>query len=97
MLAQRQPSFKECVTAHWSSGLAPKMIGAKFITEAAASASGGGVGERSMLGRRATVRTSGACRREYAGMSSEKTGEIPVRRKPKVSWAMSISSGSVGA
>ena len=29
MLAQRQPSFKECVTAHWPSDLAPKMIGAK--------------------------------------------------------------------
>ena len=28
MLAQRQPSFKECVTAHWSSDSAPKMIGA---------------------------------------------------------------------
>ena len=28
MLAQRQPSFKECVTAHWSSDLAPKMNGA---------------------------------------------------------------------
>ena len=34
MLAQRQPSFKECVTAHWSSGLAPKIIGAKHSTEA---------------------------------------------------------------
>ena len=29
MLAQRQPSFKECVTAHWSSDFAPKMIGAQ--------------------------------------------------------------------
>ena len=28
MLAQRQPSFKECVTAHWSSDSAPKIIGA---------------------------------------------------------------------
>jgi hypothetical protein len=28
MLAQRQPPFKECVTAHWSSDFAPKMIGA---------------------------------------------------------------------
>ncbi len=28
MLAQRQPSFKECVTAHWSSDFAPKMNGA---------------------------------------------------------------------
>jgi len=23
MLAQKQPSFKECVIAHWSSGVAP--------------------------------------------------------------------------
>jgi hypothetical protein len=29
MLAQRQPSFKECVTAHWSSDFAPKMTGAQ--------------------------------------------------------------------
>ena len=29
MLAQRQPPFKECVTAHWPSGFAPKMIGAQ--------------------------------------------------------------------
>ncbi len=36
MLAQRQPSFKECVTAHWSSGFAPTMIGAKLVTEATA-------------------------------------------------------------
>ena len=24
-LAQKQPSLKECVTAHWSSGSAPRM------------------------------------------------------------------------
>ena len=27
-------SFKECVIAHWSSDSAPKIIGAKYITEA---------------------------------------------------------------
>ena len=27
-------TFKECVIAHWSSGSAPKIIGAKHITEA---------------------------------------------------------------
>jgi hypothetical protein len=27
--AWRQPSFKECVTAHWSRNSAPTMIGAK--------------------------------------------------------------------
>ena len=33
MLAQRQPSFKERVIAHWSSDSAPKMIGTKLKTE----------------------------------------------------------------
>ncbi len=36
MLAQKQPSFKECVKAHWSSDFAPKMIGTKHTTEATA-------------------------------------------------------------
>lgn len=31
------------------------------------------------------VRTGGALRSENAGMSSEKRGENPLRRKPKVS------------
>ena len=35
--------------------------------------------------RRFTVRRAGAHRRAYAVMSSDKTGEKPVRRKPKVS------------
>ncbi len=30
-----------------------------------------------------TVRTDGCQRSEYVGISNEKTGEIPVRRKPK--------------
>ena len=33
MLAQKQPSFKECVIAHWSSVPAPKMYGTKLYTE----------------------------------------------------------------
>ena len=33
--AQKQPSSKECVIAHWSSDPAPKMNGAKRCTEAA--------------------------------------------------------------
>ena len=49
MLAQRQPSFKECVIAHWTSDSAPKMIG----TEETRSRSRGTqkvlVGERRML------------------------------------------------
>ena len=33
---------------------------------------------------------------EYAGMSNEKTGEKPVRRKPKVSLVKLIFPGLVG-
>ena len=33
MLAQRQPSFKQCVTADLSSEFAPKKIGTKSYTE----------------------------------------------------------------
>ena len=36
-----------------------------------------------MYRRRGSVRAPGGDRRENAGMSNEKTGEIPVRRKPK--------------
>jgi hypothetical protein len=34
---------------------------------------------------------------DYVGMSSGKTGEKPVRRKPKVSVAMLFSHGLVGS
>ncbi len=42
------------------------------------------------------MRFSGGDRREYAGMSNEKTGERPVRRKPEVSWVKVICPGLVG-
>jgi hypothetical protein len=65
------------------------MIGTKHGTEAA---DGLGlrvetvVGERCCLRRRRTVRSAGAAASENAGMSNEKAGENPARRKPKVSW-----------
>ena len=34
---------------------------------------------------------------EDADMSNDKTGEIPVRRKPKVSWATFFVPGLVGS
>jgi hypothetical protein len=46
--------------------------------------------------RRRTVRSAGALRSEDAGISSDKQGENPCRQKPKVSWAMFVSSGLVG-
>ena len=43
-----------------------------------------------------TVRTAGDMGRDSVGISSEKTGENPVRRKTKVSNARSIRVGLVG-
>ena len=43
-----------------------------------------GVGERSLIDTSLIVRTGVVDQRsEYVGISNEKTGEIPVRRKPK--------------
>ena len=39
---------------------------------------------------------AGVERKIYAGLSSDKTGEKPVRRKPKVSWVKLIFPGLVG-
>ena len=36
-------------------------------------------------------------RSEYAGMSSDKSGENPLRRKSKVSYAMLVIVGLVGS
>ena len=63
------------------SSLPPKPQALAF-----ASANAGAVGERSALGRRATVRTPGRSRSDHAGTSSDKAGENPASRKPKVSW-----------
>ena len=41
------------------------------------------------------MRIVGAQGRENVGMSSKKTGENPVHRKPKVSWATRIDPGLV--
>ena len=42
------------------------------------------------------MRGSGGVSRENAGISNEKAGEIPARRKPKVSRVKAICPGSVG-
>jgi hypothetical protein len=55
------------------------------------------VGERSIVGRSQSVSTGGRNRSEYADTSSVKTGEKPVRRKPKGSWARLIRPGLVGS
>ena len=39
---------------------------------------------------------AGACRSKNVGTSNHNAGEIPARRKTKVSFAMKISEGLVG-
>ena len=74
-----------------------KYSGAKPITEAASfSVYRGAVGEHSSVGRSHTVRSGGRTRRDDAGMSSDKHGEKPCHRKPKVSWGRLILPGLVG-
>ena len=46
--------------------------------------------------RRVMATDPGALGSEYADMSNDKTGEIPVRRKPKVSRATLFVPGLVG-
>ena len=61
------------------------MIGNKLDTEAAGQ-SNLAVAERRASGRRGTVTAPGRGTSDHAGTSNDKTGENPVRRKPKVSW-----------
>ena len=73
------------------------MIGTKRKTEAAGVARKcGAVGERNSQRRSDTATSRGAAVSDYAGMSNDKTGENPVRRKPKVSWGRSIRPGLAG-
>ena len=62
--------FKECVTAHWSSGHAPTIYGAKHGTEAAGLT--WSIGRGAFRPRRSARMTwRGAAGSENAGMSSE--------------------------
>jgi len=54
------------------------------------------VGERSVCAEAKGVTHRGAYRSENVGTSNRKTGESPVRRKTKVSFAMMINEGLVG-
>ena len=63
------------------------MIGNKRRAEAAGSTrKGRAVEERCTPRRSHTVTSGGASTGENAGMSNDKAGENPARRKPKVSW-----------
>ena len=65
-------AFKECVTAHWSSGHAPTIHGAKLDTEAAGFYLSR-IGRGASHGRRSRRATDGGAHgSENAGMSSER-------------------------
>jgi hypothetical protein len=72
MLAQKQPSFEECVIAHWSSDSAPIMYrGLSLPPKLWLSSQGGeGVGERSVQLRSSGVNQGGADGSENVGISS---------------------------
>jgi hypothetical protein len=61
------------------------MNGTKHGTEAA-GVSNHTVGERSQRAEAVRTTDRGLLVSDYAGTSNDKTGENPVRRKPKVSW-----------
>ncbi len=54
------------------------------------------VGERSLRAEAGRVTVGGVQRSENVGMSNRNTGEIPVHRKSKGSWATIIDPGLVG-
>ena len=72
------------------------IIGYKQRTEAVGTFRGS-VGEHSCPRRRCTVRYSGASGKANVGISNDKGGGMPPRRKTKVSWATLIAPGSVGS
>ena len=78
-MAQKQPPFKECVTAHWTSGSAQKMNGDKSNTEVGdfPDLIGRVVGERSYRSEGYDVNRTGVIRSANVGMSSES----PVRNR----------------
>ena len=94
-------SFKECVTAHWSSDRARIIIGHQAIYRSY------GlmiifilllvVAEHSIYVEAKGVSPGGVYGKENVGMSNDKIDEKSIHRKSKVSWSMLIRSGLVGA
>ena len=68
------------------------IIGYKQRTEAVGTFRGS-VGEHSILRRRRAARHSGAYGKANVGISNDKEGEIPSRRKTKVARATPVAPG----
>ena len=83
-------SFKECVIAHWSSGSAPKINGAKRCTEDAERKL---VGERTLGSRSSIVRNCGSMSSENVGISNESKVRILAVENPRFPGEGSSSQG----
>ncbi len=81
MFAWKQQSFKECVTAHWSSDRARKNDRALNIVPKLWTRKSGRRAFQQL--RRCTVRCTGVTGKENVGISNDKIGEKPIRQKPK--------------
>ena len=89
--------FKECVTAHWSSGHAPTIHGAKRCAEAAECDSITLVGERPAPGRSRRATDGGPRGSENAGMSSERRARDSSAVNPRFPGQGQSSQGQSGA
>ncbi len=101
---QRQPgcwlrsshSLKECVTAHWSSGSAPKINGAKRCTEAMELLKRKLVGERTAGSGSMTGTTCGSAGSANVGMSNEREVRILPVENPRFPGEGSSAQGKSG-
>ena len=78
-------SFKECVTAHWSSERASIIIGHQAWHRSYGLYASTLVGEHSTGGEGVLTRSVGACGKANVGISNDNAGEKPAHRKTKVS------------
>ena len=88
-------SFKECVTAHWSSEPAPKIPGAKYDTEATELRKQL-VGEHTVGCRSWSESTSGDISSENVGMSNGREVRIFPVENPRFPGEGSSSQGKSG-
>ena len=73
------------------------MIGTQAIYRSYGCIERCAVGKRPKCNEVEGVTDHGALGSENADISNDKAGEIPVRRKPEVSWAMLFIPGLVGS
>ncbi len=78
-------SFKECVTAHWSSDRASIIIGHQAWYRSYGYVFIHVVGEHSRRRRRYLAMGAGASGKANVGISNDNAGEKPAHRKTKVS------------